>query len=103
MLIAITGISSHRFEDDFLNLRGNGRVQFSRRRRITTEARVHDDQWIVPGEWRRAGDHFVQNRSERINVRPRIAALSLDLLGRHVIWCPHRWLKAAERQSPSLV
>ena len=52
-----------------------------------------------PAQRQFAGEHLVKDHTQRVNVRPMIdRARLLDLLGRHVMWCPERRATASEVQ-----
>ena len=47
-----------------------------------------------------AGEHFVENRAEREDVRPVVRRLTAHLLGRHVAGGPHHRTRRGLRVAP---
>ena len=87
-------------KDDFLDFSRNLRVDRAECRRISNKAGVHHRVNIRSLEGNLAGQHFIEDGAEAVDVGALIAALSFDLFGRHVIGRAHGRRKPAESDPP---
>ena len=65
-----------------------GASEASRARVVVQESRRSRSPSIRHGTRMRAGEHFVQERTEREDVAARVRLLAVQLLGRHVLQRP---------------
>ena len=91
VLIAVGRGLGQAAEDDALQLAGDGGAELPRRRRIDVEELVVErGRRVVAVERKLARGELVEHHAEGIEVRPDVAGISRDLLGRDVAALPSR-------------
>src|SRR5579863_273607 len=81
--VPISGIALHGAVQNLLQLRRNRWVGDAWGNGVVEEPFIHGREWRWAGKGEFAGEHFVEDYADGVDVRPAIAALSFDLLGRY--------------------
>ena len=84
-LVALVLVDGHGLHDEVGQARRQPRVDLARRPRLALHVLVHDRHVIAARVGRHAGQHFVEDDAERVDVGALVDLLAEDLLGRHVL------------------
>ena len=97
--VAIFRIPFQCSKNDLLHFDRNFGIDFARRNGIVDQAVVHHRERIGAVKRRVAGQHFVEDDPEGIDIAAGVAAFPLDLLGRNVIGRAHGVRELGKRQA----
>ncbi len=87
--VAVFPFLLERLQYDAVELRRHAFDELRRRRRAAVGDGPSHVEEVVALYWRLAGDHFVEHRSERVEVGAGVGLLAARLLGRDVDQRPH--------------
>ena len=90
-LVAVLRVLGQRLEDDGVEVGGDALVPFRRWNRVFADMLVGDRDGRVSGERWLAGEDFVENAAQRIDVGSGVDGIAAGLFGRQVLGGPdHR-------------